>query len=186
VGRRGGKSRIAAALGVFFALFVPAKLAPRREGPRPRAFWRNETSAQPDTETYTAVLPSLLTTKGMLNGISTGYRRAGLLHAKPREHYGENDDDVLFVQGSSTTFNRTLSEAAVAKLRAADPGSADAEWDATFTRSDVAAFLPDDVIEDAIDYDRPLELPPQSNVSFRAFVDPSGGVGRDSYFPAQN
>ena len=40
------------------------------------AIWRDETSAQPDVETYTAVLPSLFTTNGMLVGISTGYRRA--------------------------------------------------------------------------------------------------------------
>ncbi len=144
------------------------------------SFWRDETSAMPDVETYTAILPGLVTCDGMLIGISTGYRKQGLLFNKYREHYGIDDDDVLFVQGSSTVFNKTLSEAAIAKLRAADPASADSEWDATF-RSDVAAFLPDDVIEDAIDYDRPLELPPQSNVSYRAFVDPSGGVGRDSY-----
>ncbi len=33
------------------------------------AFWRDETTAMPDTETYTAVLPALLTTNGMLIGI---------------------------------------------------------------------------------------------------------------------
>jgi phage terminase large subunit-like protein len=42
------------------------------------AIWRDELSATPDVETYSAVLPSLLTTKGMLIGISTGYRKARL------------------------------------------------------------------------------------------------------------
>jgi hypothetical protein len=46
------------------------------------AFWRDETSAQPDIETYRAVLPSLATTNGMLIGISTPYRKFGLLHLK--------------------------------------------------------------------------------------------------------
>ena len=41
------------------------------------------------------VLPALLTTNGMLIGISTPYRRMGLLHTKHRDHYGVSDDDVL-------------------------------------------------------------------------------------------
>jgi hypothetical protein len=44
------------------------------------AFWRDDTSATPDVETYTAVLPSLATTNGMLVGISTPYRKVGLLY----------------------------------------------------------------------------------------------------------
>jgi hypothetical protein len=148
VGRRGGKSRIAALIAVYFAFFVPAKLAPgeiglvlvlagtldqahvvfgliegfidaspvlRKEvvsrtkseirlknrvviGVHPNsfrsvrgrtllcaifdeiAFWRDESSAVPDTEVYSAVLPSLITTGGVLIGISTPYRKLGLLH----------------------------------------------------------------------------------------------------------
>ena len=148
VGRRGGKSRMAAALAVYFALLVEHRLAAGERGMvlviagsidqartvfgyvrgfldaapalsgevvsrtaseitlrngivigvhsnsfrtvRGRtlvacifdevAFWRDETSASPDIEMYRAVLPSLATTKGMLVGISTPYRKAGLLH----------------------------------------------------------------------------------------------------------
>jgi hypothetical protein len=58
------------------------------------SFWRDETSATPDVETYRAVLPSLATTNGMLVGISTPYRRMGLLHAKHRDHFGQDGDDV--------------------------------------------------------------------------------------------
>ena len=46
------------------------------------AIWRDELSATPDIEVCTAVLPALLTTRGMLIGISTGYRRTGLLYNK--------------------------------------------------------------------------------------------------------
>jgi hypothetical protein len=60
------------------------------------AFWRDDSSANPDDETYRAVLPALLTTKGMLVGISSPYRRAGLLHTKHRDHYGNaSNEDVL-------------------------------------------------------------------------------------------
>src|SRR4029077_4536216 len=74
------------------------------------AFWRAEDSAQPDTETYTALPPSLATTNGLLVGISTPYRKLGLLHAKHRDHFGQDDPDVLVVQGTHAQFNPTLSE----------------------------------------------------------------------------
>ena len=56
------------------------------------AFWRDESSATPDIETYRAVLPSLATTDGMLVGISTPYRKLGLLHQKHRDHFGVEGD----------------------------------------------------------------------------------------------
>lgn len=59
------------------------------------SFWRDETSAQPDTEIFRAVLPALAASKGMWVGISTGYRKLGLLYQKWRDHFGQNSDDVL-------------------------------------------------------------------------------------------
>jgi len=74
------------------------------------AFWRDETSALPDLETYRATLPSLATTAGMLIGISTPYRKLGLLYQKHRDHFGQDDDDVLVVQGRTQVFNPTLAD----------------------------------------------------------------------------
>jgi len=48
------------------------------------AFFRDETSAQPDKEIYRAIKPSLMTTGGMLIAISSPYRRTGLLFASAR------------------------------------------------------------------------------------------------------
>src|SRR5262249_40954658 len=62
------------------------------------SFWKDETSALPDVETYRACMPSLIASNGMLIGISTPYRKLGLLHAKHRDHFGV-DGDVLVVQG---------------------------------------------------------------------------------------
>jgi hypothetical protein len=144
------------------------------------AFWRDETSAVPDVETYRAVLPALATTSGMLIGISTPYRKFGLLHQKHRDHFGVNDDDVLVVQGASKTFNPSLDDVVIAAQRAADPTSADAEWDALF-RTDIGAFLDDELIDRAVEHDRPLELPPAEGVVYQGFTDASGGVGSDAY-----
>jgi Phage Terminase len=242
VGRRGGKSRVAAALAVYLACFCKYKLAPGEVGTvlvvannkdqaqivfnyalaffqfspvlakevgsttaseirlknglvisvhansfrsvRGRtlvavifdetAFWRDETSATPDLEVYRAVRPSLMTTKGMLVGISTPYRRVGLLHQKYRDHYGTNDDAVLVVQGTSIGFNPNLTESDIAQALADDPEANRAEFEAEF-RSDLAAFLDDELINAAVDHGRPLELPPRQGLRYLAFADPSGG-----------
>jgi hypothetical protein len=138
------------------------------------SFWRDEASATPDLETYRACMPSLIASGGMLIGISTPYRRMGLLHAKHRDHFGVEGDDVLVVQGDAGTFNPMLSSKLIEAHRASDPEAAVAEWDAQF-RSDIAQFLSEDLIELAIDRSRPPELPPMTGVTYHCFVDASGG-----------
>jgi hypothetical protein len=138
------------------------------------SFWMDESMALSDVESYRAILPSLVTTGGMLIGISTPYRKLGLLHQKHRDHYGVTSDDVLVVQGASQVFNPTLTDAAISAQREADPVAAGAEWDARF-RDDIGAFLDEELIERAIDHGRPLELPPREHHRARAFVDASGG-----------
>ena len=145
------------------------------------SFWRSEESAAPDTETYSAILPSLLTTNGMLVGISSPYRRMGLLYNKHKRYFGTDSDDTLVVQGSSLTFNRTLNADAIQAQREADPTAARSEWDADF-RDDISGFLDDALIDRAVDHSRPLELPPRSDIFYRAFTDVAGGSkGGDAY-----
>jgi hypothetical protein len=140
------------------------------------SYWRDESSANPDVELYRAVLPSLTSTGGMWIAISTGYRRSGLMYTKWRDHFGQADDDVLCVQGSSQTFNPLLDAKAIAAAKLADPEASEAEWQGGF-REDIAAFLSDEVIEAAIARGRPLELPPRldGKYRYRSFVDMSGG-----------
>ena len=105
------------------------------------AFWRSETSAAPDTETYQALVPSLATIPGaMLIGISTPYRRAGLLWQKHKDYFGQADDDVLVVHGASRVFNPTLPQAVIDDALKRDPAAARAEWLAEW-RSDIASFM---------------------------------------------
>jgi hypothetical protein len=145
------------------------------------AYWRDETSAIPDVETYRAVLPSLATTNGILIGISSPYRKLGLLHQKYRDNFGIDSDDVLVVQGPTKLFNPTISDEVIAAQSQDDPTSASSEWDAQF-RSDISTFLDDELIDAAIERGRPLELPPRPFPAFyRAFTDSAGGTGRDAY-----
>jgi hypothetical protein len=249
-GRRSGKSKIAAAIGVFLACFVKHKLSPGERGSvlalaastdqakvvfsyakafleaspvlrkevsettrseirlksgitiaihsnsfrtiRGRtlcgcvfdevALWRDESSATPDVETYRSVLPSLLTTKGMLIGISTGYRHVALLYQKHRDYFGQDNPHMLVAQGSTQAFNGTVDEADIAAQIAADPVAAVSEWGGGF-RDDLSSYLSDDLIDAAIDTSRPLELPPQEGIVYFAFVDAAAGAsGRgDAY-----
>jgi hypothetical protein len=55
----------------------------------------------------------------MLIGISTPYRKTGLLHQKWRDHFGA-DGDTLVVQGPTSLFNPSLSTDEIASQRAAD------------------------------------------------------------------
>jgi hypothetical protein len=249
IGRRGGKSRIAAALAVYLACFTSRRLAPGEIGMvlvlaasrdqaktvfeyirgflnsspilrqeifnqtaqeltlrngivigvhsnsfrtiRGRtliacimdevAYWRDETSATPDIETYRAVLPALATTNGLLIGISSPYRKIGLLHQKHRDHFGVDGDEILVVKGGTKQFNPTLSDSVIETQRRSDPTSASSEWDAEF-RTDISTFLDDELIDAAVEHGRPLELPPRPYPAFyRAFCDGAGGTGRDAY-----
>jgi hypothetical protein len=138
------------------------------------AFWQDETSALPDIETYRAVLPSLASTGGMLVGISSPYRKIGLLHTKHRDHFGVDDDDVLVIQAPTEALNPTISKRIFEAAREADPEAASAEWDAQF-RADIASLLDDAVIDAAIDRDRPLDLPPRRQFTYFVFTDASAG-----------
>jgi hypothetical protein len=138
------------------------------------AFWRSDESAQPDTEVYRATIPALATTGGMLIAISSPYRKIGLLHQRHRDYFGVDDNSVLVVQGASRAFNPTLDDDTIRISRADDPESARAEWDGEF-RSDLTQFLDDATIDAAIDFARPLELPPRDGVKYEAFADASAG-----------
>jgi hypothetical protein len=109
-----------------------------------------------------------------LIGISSPDRRAGLLHAKFKDHYDTDDDDILVVKGGTAQFNPTIDQAVISKEYAADPESARSEWGAEF-RSDVSSLFDDIVIDDAVQHGRPLELPPRGGRRYFAFTDASAG-----------
>jgi hypothetical protein len=137
--------------------------------------YRDENSASPDVELYRALRPGLATLPGsMLLGISTPYRKSGVLWNKFKDCYGRDDDDALFIKAPSIALNPTLDQAYIDKELADDPEGARAEWLAEF-RSDISAFIDRDMIVRCIPDQSRHELPPMSDVQYFGFCDPSGG-----------
>jgi hypothetical protein len=113
----------------------------------------------------------------MLIGISTPYRKSGLLYRKFRESYGVDDDDVLVIRAPSIVMNPTLDQVVIEQEIAADPAKNKAEYLAEW-RDDISGWAPRELIESAVDYGVVVR-PPRSDIYYRAFIDVSGGV-RDS------
>jgi hypothetical protein len=147
------------------------------------AFYRQEESALPDEETYKALIPGMLTLQpdAMLIGISTPYRKSGLLYRKHHDHFGKNSDDVLVIQAPSRTLNPTINQSDIDAALAEDPAHAAAEWLAEF-RDDISGWATRELIEQSVDRDVPVR-PPLPDVQYFSFIDGSGGV-RDSYCAA--
>ncbi len=147
------------------------------------AFWRDETSARPDIETSRAILPALATLPtSMLIGISTPYRKAGLLYDKYRSHFGRDDDRVLVIQAESTELNPTLDPQIIADALAADPAAARAEWLGEF-RDDISGYVSIELIEAAVDRDVVVR-PPRPGVIYGGSADVASGTGKDSFAAA--
>lgn len=61
------------------------------------------------------------------------------------------------------------------------PDDVGSEWDSEF-RDDLSGLFDDAVIDRAVNRSRPLELPRQPDVIYKAYVDPSGGASSgDAY-----
>ncbi len=142
------------------------------------AYWPGDGDST-DAETYSALVPGLATIPGaMLIGISSPYRRSGLLYTKWKDHYGKPGDNVLVIRAPSSTMNPTLDREMIAEEMALDPVKSRAEWLAEW-RDDIASFVGRELIEGSVDVGVTVR-PPRAGVTYRAFADPSGGVG-DSF-----
>lgn len=142
------------------------------------SFWRDESSSNPDEEVYRAVKPGMATLKdALLIGISSPYRKSGLLYRKFSEHYGK-PGNVLVIKAPSLLLNPTLDRSIIDEALEQDPAAARAEWLAEF-RDDISGWVSRELIESAVDRGVTVR-PPQDGTRYVAGVDASGGV-RDSF-----
>ena len=143
------------------------------------AYWRGEGSQRPDLEVYRAVLPGLASMPGaMLIGISSPYRKSGLLWQKFRKHWGK-PGPVLVVKATTEQLNPTINRQIIAAALEDDPAAARAEWLSEF-RSDIADYVSREIIEGLVS-PGVHERPPRRGCRYFAFADPAGGSGADSF-----
>jgi hypothetical protein len=140
------------------------------------AYWRDTDSAYPDVETYSAVVPAMVTLPdSMLIGITTVYRKAGLAYDKYRNHYGKDDPDILVIKAPTRAFNPLIPQSFIDQQLELDPEVNAAEYLSEF-RADLADYVDRAVVEAAVD-PSVRERPYTSGTKYTGFVDPSGGSG---------
>ena len=138
------------------------------------AFWRADDGRNPATEVLRALRPAMGTIPGaLLIALSSPYSRSGPLWDTFNRHHGKDESDILCWQAATRVMNPTISQALIDREMELDPENARAEFYAEF-RSDLEAFISEEAIA-AITIQGRYELPPQLNITYTAFVDPSGG-----------
>jgi hypothetical protein len=145
------------------------------------AFWDIEDSANPDKEVLVALRAAMASVpEAMLIGLTSVYARRGEVWRIFEKHFGRSSEEVLVVNGSTTTMNPTIDEKVIAAAYQDDPMAAAAEYGAEFRR-DVEVFLPPEAL-DAVRMPGRLEQPYQAayRSSYVGFLDPAGGTGADS------
>jgi len=142
------------------------------------AYFRSEGS-NPAAEILTALRPSLATIPGsLLLGISSPYAKIGPLYEAFESFFGQDDEDVLVWKAPTKIMNPTIRDRVIERAMKSDYAAAKSEWMAEF-REDLASYVPPEAVDALVCRGR-LELPRIQGASYYAFVDPSGGSGKDS------
>jgi hypothetical protein len=137
------------------------------------AFW-DAIGTNTDVQILQAIRPAMSTVaESKLLVISSPYAKFGALYEAHRRHYGQDDPNVLVWQADTRTMNPTITQEFIDQEMARDPDAGRSEWLAQF-REDIEAAFSLESIEQCIIPGR-RELLPAQQVSYVAFVDPSGG-----------
>ena len=138
------------------------------------AFWRSdEESANPDEEILNALRPAMLTIpRSMLLAASSRYARQGALWNAYRNHYGRPEGPLVW-SADTQTMHPSVDPDFLAAEYEKDPVAAAAEYGLEW-RSDIAAFVLREAVEACV-AQGVREIEPRTGVTYRAFVDPSGG-----------
>ena len=144
------------------------------------AFWRSDESANPDFEILNAIRPAMVTIpNAMLLGLSSPHAKRGVLYSEHKNHYGKNDSNVLVWQAPTWEMNKTISKDSdfIRSAYERDPVSANSEFGAEF-RTDLSNFISMEAIE-AVTVKNVSVMPYNSNFTYTAFTDSSGGARDD-------
>jgi hypothetical protein len=135
--------------------------------------YASDTGFSSGAELVTAAVPSLISSQGRLLGISTPYRRSGIMWERYSKFFGRDDPDILVIQAASTVLNPSLDRRFIDEALERDPEAAAAEWLARF-RTDIGSLVDPALVARLVAPGR-HEIPPMAKTSYRAFTDPSDG-----------
>jgi len=88
--------------------------------------------------------------ESMLIGISTAYRRDGLLYERWSKYFGKDSARTLVIQAESRALNPLLSQAEIDAALAEDPEAAKADYLSEW-RDAVAGYLSRDLLDAAVE-----------------------------------
>jgi hypothetical protein len=146
--------------------------------------WRDDTSANPDTEVLTAIRPSQATVREpVFLCIGSPYARRGEHWRNYNAHYGRDGDPILIWAADTRSMNPTVDDAVIRQALEQDEAVAMSEygWDGVIQfRRDIEGYLAQEVLEAVVVPGRRL-LPPISTEHYVGFTDPAGGSGADSF-----
>ncbi|HUU53037.1 MAG TPA: hypothetical protein VMW44_00180 [Candidatus Bathyarchaeia archaeon] len=146
------------------------------------AHWKVE-GVDIDQDVLDSARPGLDFEYSKMIKISTPWMMKGEIYQDFKQYYGKENDDVLVFQGDTETIFPAYAEKNKKKLerqKKRNPLMYETERLARF-RSDLSAMYDPFIIDKAINYDRPLELPYRESVEYMCFVDVAGGGGKDSF-----
>jgi hypothetical protein len=143
------------------------------------AFWRDDTSANPDIEVFRALRPALATLPdSMLIGITSAYRRAGLAYKRWEKYFGRDDPRVLVIMAETRQLNPLFDQRTIDEELDDDKESASAEY-LSIWRDDLSGYVTRDQILVVVERGVTVR-PPQRGVQYQAWVDAFSGQGKDS------
>jgi hypothetical protein len=137
------------------------------------AHYRSSEGNPVDVELLRAARPTTATTGGRLILLSSPYGQSGVLWDLYRLHYAKDDSPVLIWKGSAPEMNPLLPADYLERMREDDPEGYRSEVLGEFRAGITALFDPAAI--DACVAPGRRELPPQTGLVYRAFVDVSGG-----------
>ena len=140
------------------------------------AFLRSDDLANPDTEVLRACRPMLLTLAkhgAVLWAGSSPYSKVGELWRAFRDSFGQDGRQLVW-KARTVDMHPGVDRGLIEQAFNDDPEAASAEYDAEFRASISNPF--DAALVESLARSEPLEIPPQDNIHYIAFCDPSGGA----------
>ena len=146
------------------------------------AFWKDEASSNPAADVLMGLYPSKMPGSKLIQ-ISSAWAKWGWFWDMYQQHYGVEDDEVLFLKAPTRVLNPEHKIGIVRRMGNLFKGrneDTNLEWEGEF-RDVSEGFLPYDLIVEHMK--RPQASVPDGRSKYSAFIDSAGGARStgDSY-----